>query len=82
MGAKLLEITPSVAHSLNKERLKVAYQNELFGRIYAIRSLLSPIEYLDIERYPYGSESLAILCDFIIEHDANNIEKKAALFNR
>lgn len=70
-----LEITPSVAHSINKERLKVAYQNELFGRIYAIRSLLSPIEYLDIERYPYASESLAILCDFIIEHDANIIEK-------
>lgn len=70
-----LEITPSVAHSLNKERLKVAYQNELFARIYAIRSLLSPIEYLDIERYPYASESLAILCDFIIEHDANIIEK-------
>ena len=70
-----LEITPSTPHSLNKERLKVAYQNELFGRIYAIRSLLSPIEYLDIERYPYASESLAILCDFIIEHDANIIEK-------
>jgi DNA mismatch repair protein MutS len=70
-----LEITPSVAHSINKERLKVTYQNELFGRIYAIRSLLSPIEYLDIERYPYASESLAILCDFIIEHDANIIEK-------
>ncbi len=37
--------------------------------------MLSPIEYLDIERYPYASESLAILCDFIIEHDANIIEK-------
>ncbi len=70
-----LEITPSVVHCINKERLKVTYQNELFGRIYAIRSLLSPIEYLDIERYPYASESLAILCDFIIEHDANIIEK-------
>jgi len=70
-----LEITQNTPHSHNKERHKVAYQNELFGRIYAIRSLLSPIEYLDIERYPYASESLAILCDFIIEHDANIIEK-------
>lgn len=70
-----LEITPNVAHSINKQRLKIAYQNELFARIYAIRSLLTPIEYLDIERYPYASESLAILCDFIIEHDANIIEK-------
>ena len=70
-----LEINPSVPHSFNKTRLKITYQNELFARIYAIRSLLSPIEYLDIERYPYASESLAILCDFIIEHDANIIEK-------
>ena len=70
-----LEINQSVSHSLNKTRLKITYQNELFARIYAIRSLLSPIEYLDIERYPYASESLAILCDFIIEHDANIIEK-------
>ena len=70
-----LEITASLSHSLNKTRLKNAYQNELFARIYSIRSLLSPIEYLDIERYPYASESLAILCDFIIEHDANIIEK-------
>ncbi len=70
-----LEITPSVSHSINKTRLKIAYQNELFAKIYAIRSLLSSIEYLDIERHPYASESLAILCDFIIEHDANIIEK-------
>ena len=56
-----LEITQAMPHSLNKERLKVTYQNELFGRIYAIRSLLSPIEYLDIERYPYASESLTIV---------------------
>jgi len=70
-----LEINQSLSHSLNKTRLKITYQNELFARIYAIRSLLSPIEYLDIERYPYASESLAILCDFIIEHDANIIEK-------
>lgn len=70
-----LEITAALSHSLNKSRLKNTYQNELFARIYSIRSLLSPIEYLDIERYPYASESLAILCDFIIEHDANIIEK-------
>ena len=72
-----LEITPSISHSINKTRLKIGYQNELFAKIYAIRSLLSPIEYLDIERHPYASESLAILCDFIIEHDANIIEKMA-----
>jgi DNA mismatch repair protein MutS len=70
-----LEINASLHHSTNKKRKKIAYQNELFEKIYAIRSLLTPIEYLDLERHPYASESLAILCDFIIEHDKNIIEK-------
>jgi len=62
-------------HSINKKRAKINYQNELFEKIYSIRSLLTPIEFLDLERYPYASESLAILCDFIIEHDENIVEK-------
>ncbi len=70
-----LEIEENYHHSFNTCRLKIAYQNELFKTIYAIKSQLSPIEYLDLERYPYASESLAILCDFIIEHDATLIEK-------
>ena len=59
----------------NSSRLKINYQNELFGKIFNINSLLSPIEYLDLELYPYASESLAILLDFIIEHDSLIIEK-------
>ncbi len=70
-----LEINSSTHFSINKKRAKVLYQNELFARIYSIRSLLTPIEYLDLERYPYASESLAILCDFIIEHDQSILEK-------
>jgi DNA mismatch repair protein MutS len=69
-----LEIN-SLHTSINKKRAKINYQNDLFERIYSIRSLLTPIEYLDLERHPYASESLAILCDFIIEHDENIIEK-------
>jgi len=70
-----LEINSAVHYSINKKRVKITYQNTLFEKIYSIRSLLAPIEYLDIERLPYASESLAILCDFIIEHDENIIEK-------
>ena len=70
-----LEINASIHYSINKKRAKITYQNTLFEKIYSIRSLLTPIEYLDIERHPYASESLAILCDFIIEHDENIIEK-------
>jgi DNA mismatch repair protein MutS len=59
----------------NEKRLRIDYQNELFGRIYQIRSLLSPIEYLDLERFPYASESLSILINVIIDHDPAIIEK-------
>ncbi len=70
-----LEIEGNYHYSINKCRLKINYQNELFRSIYDIKSMLSPIEYLDLERQPYLSESLAILCDFIIEHDASLLEK-------
>jgi len=54
---------------------KIMYQNELFKRVYEINSFLSAIEYLDLERYPYTTEALAILIEFIIEHDEAIIEK-------
>ncbi len=62
-------------HTLNERRLRIAYQNELFARVFEINSFLTPIEYLDLERYPYTTEALAILIDFIIEHDETIIEK-------
>jgi DNA mismatch repair protein MutS len=65
----------SVHHLFNTSRAKISYQNELFARIFEINSFLSPIEYLDLERYPYATESLAILIDFIIEHDESIIAK-------
>ncbi len=63
--------------SVNKNRLKIGYQNELFAKVFAINSILSPVEYLDLERYPYASEALALLIDFIIEHDPALVEKLA-----
>jgi len=70
-----LEISDNYHYTFNSCRLKVAYQNELFKSVYSIESILSPIEYLDLERYPYASEALALLCDFIIEHDSVLLEK-------
>jgi len=70
-----LEIKDHYTYSENSSRLKIAYQNELFAKIFDIRSILSPIEYLDLERYPYASESLALLIDFVIEHDEGIVEK-------
>ena len=61
--------------SFNERRCRVTYQNELFTKVYEINSFLSAIEYLDLERYPYTTEALAILIEFIIEHDEMIIEK-------
>jgi DNA mismatch repair protein MutS len=61
--------------SYNEKSCKIMYQNELFKRVYEINSFLSPIEYLDLERHPYTTEALAILIEFIIEHDEAIIEK-------
>jgi len=60
---------------LNTKRFKINFQNELFTRIFEINSFLSAIEFLDLERHPYTTESLAILINFIIEHDESIIEK-------
>ena len=61
--------------TFNEKHCKITYQNELFKRVYQINSFLSPIEYLDLERYPYTTEALAILIEFIIEHDEAIIAK-------
>ncbi len=62
-------------HTVNTQRFKISFQNELFSRVFEINSFLSAIEYLDLERHPYTTEALAILIDFIIEHDESIIEK-------
>lgn len=72
---RYLELNTHHRCNENDKRLRIDYQNELFGRIYQIRSLLSPIEYLDLERYPYASESLGVLINVIIDHDQAIIEK-------
>ncbi|BAF69631.1 MutS-related protein [Nitratiruptor sp. SB155-2] len=70
-----LEIPAHYTFHENRSRLKITYQNELFAKVFSIKSILSPIEYLDLERYPYASESLGILLDFIIDHDPAIVEK-------
>ena len=72
---RYLEIAEHYNYSVNHERPKIDYQNELFARVYQIESLLSPIEHLDLERTPLVSEALSILVHFVIEHDFHIIQK-------
>jgi DNA mismatch repair protein MutS len=69
-----LECSNKIYH-INKFKAKINYQNELFKTAFNIQSLLTPIEHLDMERYSLASESLAILIDFIINHDSSICKK-------
>ena len=70
-----LEIPEHYHYAVNNQRPKIAFQNRLFGEVYQIESLLSPIEHLDLERSPMITESLAILIHFVIEHDYHIVQK-------
>jgi DNA mismatch repair protein MutS len=72
-----LEIAEHYHYSVNNERPKIEFQNKLFKEVYQIQSLLSPIEHLDLERNPMITESLAILINFVIEHDYHIVQKMA-----
>ncbi len=72
-----LEIPEHYHYSVNNKRAKIEFQNELFKEVYQIQSLLSPIEHLDLERSPMITEALAILIDFVIEHDYHIVQKMA-----
>ncbi len=70
-----LEIPDHYHYSVNNQRPKIEFQNKLFGEVYQVQSLLSPIEHLDLERNPMITESLAILIHFVIEHDYHIVQK-------
>ena len=60
---------------INKTRMKIDYQNELFKKVYNIQSLLSPIEVMNLEKYPLITESLGILLEFVISHNKELLNK-------
>ena len=70
-----LEIAEHYHYSVNNQRPKIDFQNDLFREVYQIQSLLSPIEHLDLERSPMITETLAILIHFVIEHDIHIVQK-------
>jgi DNA mismatch repair protein MutS len=70
-----LEIQEHYHYSVNNQRPKIDFQNKLFREVYQVRSLLSPIEHLDLERSPMITEALAILIHFVIEHDIHIVQK-------
>ena len=64
--------SPIGAHTkINKHYNKISYQNEFFGTVYKNTGMLSPIEYLDIEKMQYCSISFIILLNYCHQHSEN-----------
>ncbi|WP_236619486.1 hypothetical protein [Lebetimonas sp. JH369] len=59
---------------INRTRMNINYQNEIFKRVYKIHSLLTPIEIMNLEKYPLITESLGILLEFVISHNKDLIK--------
>ena len=70
-----LEIKKNYHFTVQHRRFKIEFQNELFKRVFNTKSFLSPIEELNLEHFPLASESLAILIEFIFQHDYKIVEK-------
>ena len=59
----------------SSQRMKINYQNELLKKVYNLKTLLTPIETLNLETMPLSTESLAILFEFIIAHNYDVVKK-------
>ena len=60
---------------IKKDIFKLSYQKQYLEKIYNNNTLLSIIEYLDLERYNYGLISFILLLQFSYEHNENIIRK-------
>lgn len=63
--------------NINKNFYKISYQNEFLGKIYK-SGMISPIEYIDMEKMYYSRISLITLFDFAYKHNEsfiNNLDK-------
>lgn len=55
----------------NKTFNKLSFQNEFFKKIYKNCGMMSPIEYIDMEKMNYARLSFIVLLDFAYKHNEN-----------
>lgn len=60
---------------INPEYTKLIFQNKLLKKIYPQCGMDSPIEFLDLEKYPYATTALTNTFDYIYQHNANLINE-------
>lgn len=69
---KYLELENKTVHYseiINKNFNKISYQNEFLSKIYKNIGIVTPIEYLDLEKINYARFSFIILLDFCYKHN-------------
>lgn len=59
----------------NDEIFKINYMNQFLGKIFTESGMLSPIEYLNLEKSLLGCKSYIMLLAFAYEHNENIINK-------
>jgi len=65
-----------ITHKPNSKYVDLNVQNKFLKSAYSEYSnMLSPIEYLELDKMPYTVISLTIIIDFIQEHNKNLIKK-------
>ena len=72
------ELNDKVVHinyKIDNNYTKLSYQNDLLNNIFKCNTMLSPIEYLDLEKYPFSLISYIALLNFAYEHDETIITK-------
>jgi len=65
-------------NEIDPKYLKINYQNEFLKKIYKNTGQITPIEYLDLDKFIYATVSLILLLDFSYDHNEKiifNLEK-------
>ena len=74
-----LEIDGRLTHfrenQIQSNYFKVSYQNSFLGSIFTKTGMLTPIEYLDLEKYPSTVVCYMLLLEFAKEHRLDIIQK-------
>jgi len=68
---------------LEKHFEKISYQNEMLSKIYKDHGMLTPLEYLELDRTLYAAMSFIALLDFSYKHNENIVNHimKPAMFH-
>ena len=68
---------------INPNYSKLSYQNTFLKKVYTECGLISPIEFLDMDKYSFATISMISALDYIYQHNENLIKelKKPSYFN-